>query len=83
MRTVCFLGGMGLMDISPIRLSERAGVGGDCTLNGSLNRVLDVQTKPFIPQGKARSYKFPPDFYVAMSERGIMEIVCLSLSYLF
>lgn len=33
-------------------------------------RVLDVQTKPFIPQAKAQSYKFPPDFYVPVSERG-------------
>lgn len=62
MRTVCFFGPVGLMDISPVRLS-------DVVVGETLSwmevfqvRVLDVQTKSLISQGKAQSSKFPPDF---------------------
>lgn len=62
MRTVCFFSPVGLMDISPSRLSDVV-VGETLSwLEVFQVRVLDVQTKSFISQGKAQSYKFPPDF---------------------
>lgn len=51
---------------------------------GSLKSgALDVESKPFTPQGEDGSLEFPPDCMAFLLRVEFMEKVRLNLSYLF
>lgn len=45
------------------------------------SRALDVQSKPFPPQGEGGSWGFPPNCVLLVLGVGFMARVCLSLSH--